>query len=181
MSINSLKASHIQDIILLSNNVFGYSFLTTTYVKQYIDSPKKKGFVAISNDEKVVGYILTDLLTPKELLNIILKEKEWFEYYFQDYKQIALIKQVAVDESFRNKGIASSLIHHVQTQISYLTEIICCLAWVKGNMIPLKNILVKNDFLLIRKICDYWFTDSINKQYDCSFCGSPPCRCSTEI
>jgi hypothetical protein len=181
MQIFPIKESHIREITQISNNLFGKGFITSEYVKNHIDSHKKKGFVAITKDNKIAAYILIEFINQKKISQIILKEKDWFKYYFQDYVTLTLIKHIAVNYSFQNKGIATSLINHIQNKTICSSDIICCLAWVKKNKTSLKNVLIKNNFLFIRKINNYWFNDSINKKYYCSFCGFPPCKCSVEV
>lgn len=181
MIIASLKKSHIQEIIHLSDVAFGQGYLSIEYLNKYINSSKKIGLVALSENNKVLGFGLAESLSVKDLLNQILEEKNWCLNFFLGYKNITLINQIAVNFSFQNKGIANELISYIQNQTATKTELICCFAWVKENFTPIKKILLKNDFLFVRKINNYWLNDSINKNYKCSLCGSPPCTCSAEI
>ena len=181
MKISSLKKSHIQEIIDLSNAVFGQGYLSFEYLNNYVNAPKKIGLVALSENNKVVGFALAELLSIKKFSKQLLAEKDWCNNFFKDYKNISLLHQIAVNTSFQNIGIGTYLLNYIQNQTILKTAIICCFAWVKGNFTPIKKILLKNDFLLIKKIDNYWSDDSVKKKYSCAFCGSPPCSCSTEI
>ncbi|PJB15485.1 MAG: hypothetical protein CO118_03260 [Flavobacteriales bacterium CG_4_9_14_3_um_filter_32_8] len=181
MRITSLKKSHIQEIIDLSDTAFGQGYLTIDYLKKYINSSKKSGFVTLSESNKLIGFILLESLSIKNFSNQVLEEKEWFNTYFQGYKNITLIHQIAVNSSFQKQGIATNLLNHFRNQTTVNLELICCFAWVKENFTPFKKILLKDGFLFIKKINNYWLKDSSSKKYNCSYCGAPPCKCSAEI
>ncbi len=181
MIIASFKKSHIQEIIHLSDIAFGQGYLSIEYLNKYINSSKKIGLVALSENNVVIGFILAEFLTINDFLYVVLEEKEWLNDFFQNCKNITLIHQVAVAYPFQNNGIANKLMNQIQNQTSYSNDIICCFVWVKEDFNPLIKILLKNDFHLIKKINNYWLNDSIVKKYDCALCGSPPCKCSAEI
>ena len=180
MKFLSLEESHVQKIIHLSDGVFGTSFLDKTYVKQYVDSRGKLGIVA-TDGESLMGYVLVDVLSHKEFMDEVLEEKKWFESMFKGHERISLIKQIAVNKQYQNKGIASQLITKSLIQANKLSKITCCLAWKKGNSTALRKVLVKNNYSYHLTINNYWEKDSIKKKYNCAFCGLPPCSCAAEV
>src|SRR3990167_8018069 len=107
MIITVAKKSHIQEIIQLSDTAFGQGYLSIEYLNKYINSSKKIGLVALSENNNVLGFGLAELLSAKDLLNQVLEEKDWCYNFFITYKNITLINQIAVNFSFQNKGIAS--------------------------------------------------------------------------
>jgi len=181
MNITPLKKEHFSDIIKLSNIHFGQNFITSQYLNKYLSIIKKQGFTFLSDQNNVVGFILTDILNTSEFIEAIIKDKEWFISQLNDYKNVALIKQIVVNELYQNKGIGSLLIEHVINLLNTSSQITYCLAWKKGDKTPLKNILLKNGFSNIKTITNYWYNDSLSKNYSCIHCGSPPCTCSSEV
>jgi len=176
MQITSLQKNHIQEIILLSNQVFGENFLTKSYLLQYINSTNHVGYVLVTN-KNLIGYLLAETLNFKQFTDSILIEKEWFKEHFKDYNNINLIQQIAINKQYQKQGFANQLIKETTNHLS----ITCCLAWKKGKVVALKNTLLKNDFNYLRTIDNYWSKDSLVKKYNCVFCGQPPCNCSAEV
>jgi len=169
----------IEDIFQLSNKALGENFLNRTYLKQYIDSSSKIGLIAIENNQ-FAGYILFDILSNQEFINEILSEKEWFSNELKNCNKVCLIKQVAVSKKHQKKGVASQLVNKVLTQTN-TTKITYCLGWKKGAHVAIKNSLLKNNFTFQRTIDNYWSKDSLNKKYNCGYCGNPPCECSVDV
>ena len=180
MKIIPLEENYIPEIILLSNNVFGKGFLTKDYIRKYIKRTDSIGYISTLNNN-FTGYILINTYPLGKFFDEILKRKEWFLENLNGYNSISFIKQIAVLNEYQKQGIASDLINHALIESNKLSEITCCLAWKKNNEVALRKALIKNGFEYKVIINNYWSKDSIKKDYSCSSCGVPPCRCSTEV
>ena len=181
MLVSGIQKTHLKDIIQLSDQVFGKDFLDTAYISSHINSSKHMGYVLLSGKKEVMGYILVDLLSPCELSATVVNENTWFLNYFKPFNKIALIKQIVVSPVYQNKGLGSFLIDHIQNKLSDLANAYCCIVWKKEGDNSLKYILLKNKFKPEKITKNYWSNDSVDKNYNCAVCGSPPCKCCAEI
>ena len=178
MKITFLNKSHIKDILSLSDRILGKGYLTKKHLEEYLNSLNKKAFIVISKDNDPIGYLLFETLTNEEFIKEILHEKEWFKEYITDFTKIAIIKQIAISPAHQKKGVASNLLLYIENKLLNTHDVICCCAWSFSNNTPMKKILLNNQFILIKKLDNYWKKDSENNKYNCAVCGEPPCTCS---
>jgi ribosomal protein S18 acetylase RimI-like enzyme len=180
MRLIKLKKEHTFRIIELCNQVFGYNYINLKKITEYLKLDHKHCYVAL-NDDILIGFITYEINSQKEFLQTILKDSESFHSIINNYKEVACINQVVVDINYRNKGIASLLLKKAIEELNLISKITFCFAWRKDGTTGLKNILTRANFLLEKTIKNYWEEDSLIKNYNCSFCGSPPCNCKVDV
>ncbi len=180
MELKPFQKEHLHSVIECSNLTLGYNFLNQEYLNKYIGSEKNIGLIILVKNQ-VVGFSLIDILTPIELKDIVLKDKDWFYNLLKSYKKIALRKQTVIVPQFDNKGIGSLLVEQATNELNLNTDIQLSTVWIKPEGNGMTRLLKKNGFELSKTITNYWKEDSILKKYDCPICGTPPCKCSTEV
>ncbi len=180
MIIAELKKEHIPPIIVMCNNVFGENYIQPNYLTEYLDLEHKNCLVCI-NDGIVIGFITYEAFNRNDFLQEILKDNESFVSVINGFEELIIIKQVVVASNYRKQGIASSLLKKVLEDLKHRNHLIFCFAWKKNENTVLKNILKRANFKIKTTIENYWEQDSLVHQYNCSFCGSPPCVCSSEV
>lgn len=176
MKIEIANKSHIKQLLLLANQALGNNFITKQELATYFNNPKRYLLVAIINNE-VVGFITAEICNKTELLNKVLQLID----LPKNITNIGWIKQVAVHPNYFRKGIANKLLKTTTTTLNPFCDTQFCISWVKGTVTPMSNLLLKNNFTLHQTIPNYWYNDSLTKQYNCDICGTPPCKCSAEL
>jgi len=180
MEFTALQKEHLKEVFELANNTLGNNYITSSYLKQYLNSKNYLGFVLLENN-KVIAFISIVILSPSTLKKMVLKENDWFYKLAKNYPKIALQKQTIVNPKFTNQGIGTKLVKLSIKEVTPLTDIQLSTVWKKEGDLAMEKLLLKNDFRLIKTIQNYWYKDSLNNNYNCLICGTPPCKCATEV
>tara|TARA_B100000809_G_scaffold263278_1_gene316155 strand:- start:1650 stop:2216 length:567 start_codon:yes stop_codon:yes gene_type:complete len=180
MEFIPFKRNHIEQVLSIANSTLGANYLTVPYLNKYLNSNNYLAFVIIE-DNKVVGFISSVILTPPQLKETVLKEKDWFYELSKKYSKISLQKQVIVHPSCIGKGYGSQLVKLSSKVIDSLCDFQLSNVWIKRSNNAMSNLLLKNGFERSKNIPNYWQADSLDNKYSCPECGTPPCLCSTEV
>ena len=174
-----IQEAHVNSVHQLCNTVFSVDFISLNYLKEYINSPHKKGLVLLE-DNIVIGFISIHFLSPENLGNSVLKEEKWFVNETSDAVDIGFIRQVLIHPEYQKRGFALKLMNHVTDLFNKDVDLFLCVAWVMDGFTPLKKTLINSHFELRKCIKDYWHEDSLVKKYICPVCGNP-CKCTAEV
>ncbi|QWU16717.1 GNAT family N-acetyltransferase [Paenibacillus sophorae] len=94
-------------------------------------------------------------------------------------RPVAYIPILAVDESFRGQGIGFSL---VKEALQTVSRPVLSIGWVKPDTGWMaKAIFDRLGFERIAIIDEFWYADSVIKQYGCPYCGKTWCKCTADI
>lgn len=176
MKIEQANKNQLNQLLLIANSAFGDKFISKQELSTYINQPNQYLFVAIIDNE-VVGFISAETCNKTELLNKVLQPID----LPKNITNTGWIKQAAVNPNCFRKGIANKLLHSVTTALKNTCDTLFCISWKKGAVTPMSNLLLKNKFTSHKTIPNYWYNDSLTKQYNCDICGTPPCKCSAEL
>ncbi len=157
--------------------------------------------ISISNDELGQGYfediskIIADNYSHILVADYNEKEIVGFIYFYtwatqfegnsvqSGFKQQgAVLKTMAVSAKYQNKGYGSQLLKHAIDSIkNQEIKNITGVAWKnpKGQT-NVEHPLLKLGFKKEREIENFWYKDSVEKEFDCPICGNP-CLCTAEI
>lgn len=178
--INPLKNGDINEILKISDKLFGHNYLTKPELQQYINDNNKIGIVS-KNESGITGFQLMQIDKPENIVATMLSEREWFRKQFSAHKLIGVLKTIAVKEGFQNQGVGTLLTKKSLDILKKKTSLIISICWDKDGNNSISKILEKFNLKLVRQINEYWKDDSIEKNYSCKICGSPPCRCNALI
>ncbi len=171
MQFDFFSSKNITKVVALSNKAFGKNYLPLSYYKKFINSDVNIGMVMVAN-KNIVGFITSTIY----LVNRANTCEELY-FNFNDLQHdIAIIKQVVVAPKYQKKGIGNLLLKQLISTIN--TKEIICIAWQRDKNIVIANLLLKNNFRKLKSIPNYWFNDSVSKQYNCPECKKPPCKCT---
>jgi len=180
MEIIPFKRKHFKQVLCIANSTLGNNYLTTNYLNQYLDSNTYLAFVIIK-DIEVIGFTALIIISPAQLKEKVLKDKDWFYHFFKKYSNIALRKQTIVHPNYIGRGYGSELVQRSSQAIEALCDVQLSTVWIKRNSNAMSNLLLKNGFERSKTISNYWQQDSLVNKYSCTECGAPPCTCSTEV
>jgi ribosomal protein S18 acetylase RimI-like enzyme len=146
-----------------------------------IKSTHRFGLVSKTNDV-VSGFVFASICeTIDDLKPILTSNENWFTEVYQGKFPIALIQTISVSEHHTGLGIGKQLTNAILNQVNRISKTTLSLVWEHQNGTPLAHILSQCGLKLQVKIPNYWYYDSIQNNYDCKYCGTPPCQCTMMV
>ncbi|MDG1476980.1 MAG: GNAT family N-acetyltransferase [Vicingaceae bacterium] len=180
MQLLALKEYHFDQVLEISNQTLGLNYLSSEYLRQYLNSDKNLAYVIIEKG-LVIGFSSITILTPAQLKSIVLKENKWFYNLSKNHKRIALRKQTIVNPNYINKGYGTKLVELSTKEVEKKTSFQLSTVWINQKSEIMESLLAKNGFENVKLIQQYWKEDSLKNNYNCPECGVPPCLCSTKV
>jgi|GEM_PF-1325200 len=176
--IHNLEPSFIKKCIEIGNSQFGNGFVTELELLNTIKSSNRFGLVSKTNDS-VSGFVLVSIYNSFEELNpILISNSNWFKQRYEQKYPIALIQTIGVSEKHIGLGIGKELTNAILNQVNRLSRTTLSLFWEHQNGTPLAHILDQCGLKVQIKMPNYWYNDSIQNNYECKYCGTPPCYCT---
>lgn len=171
-----LQNTHVESVLQIANEQFGEGFMAASELEQYIDSDTHFCHVVLYG-ATVVGFSLMQVGTLPEIARKMKGEADWFLQYFSTYSRLAYRSLTAVAAAFKGRGIANLLVKEGLAFLSHRAQVVVCDAW-KSSFTHIGKILERNGYQVIKEVPDYWHRESLQQQYQCAVCGTPPCRCT---
>lgn len=180
MLFKLVEHNDINNIKKLVDVAFGLNYLSLQTITNHINSKDCYSF-CLSDNNVFVGFIFLKLHSATSINDCLLNEYEWFLTYFKGYKNIAIVEQIAIVNEYRGKKLSHQLLIKSLDFIEEKCDIVISVCWLKKELTPMARLLKRNNFYPIKTLSNYWKEDSLEKEYNCTICGSPPCKCSAEI
>ena len=159
---------HLDALLFISDQLFGKGYYTKNQLSELDQSSIVR--VAIVK-EKVIGFFVFKILTSKSALYLNSNAET----------KILEVKTIAVSPSYQRMGVGSRMFSAVNNFLEeHNIENCYCVAWRRGDFVPMHNIHIRNSFEVLKEIDNYWYEDSIKNQFHCPDCGIP-CYCSAVI
>jgi diaminopimelate decarboxylase len=178
-SLSFIKKKHLSSILKICEEQLGNGFLDPDLLASYLDHPSKYCQVVLL-DQQVIGFSLMEI-SPRALIAQKMKQAEqWFLDYFLAYDNIGYRSLTAVSKEFEGKGVASFLVKQGLDFLSGKVDVVVCDAW-KSEHTHIGSILERNGCQALKEVPHFWTTESVEQNYQCGFCGAPPCECSAVI
>lgn len=157
------STQHIQESYHLFNKCFGKGYLKIDGLTKLIAEKGFFGCVVLYKNIELIGACIgnTDAM-------------------FINDKAIYL-KSIAVKDEYKNKGVGKMLLKSFIKAADDKQLTIYSSVWIKRDKNIFENMLAKNGFNLHEKYENYWREASIKEQFECKYCGIPPCLCSMKI
>lgn len=180
IKIRNVKIDDFARVIRILDSQLGKNYISEDFLKEVIDD-KKSTFCKVIEDtinHQIVGVGLYGIINYDEVKKITKGEDI---NVLKFTPQIGLIKTIAVDEAYKNLGLASNLITNIIDELSN-KNISCFIspAWKHQGITNIENVLEKQGFIKTIEIPNYWYESSIKEQFECPQCGNP-CHCSCVI
>ena len=180
-TIQILEVNTIKKCKEIGNSQFGNGFVTELELLDTIKSTHRFGLVSKTNDV-VSGFVLASVCeTIDDLKPMLISNANWFIDAYKDKFPIALIQTICVSEHHKRLGIGKLLTIGILNQVNKLSKTTLSLVWEHQNGTPLAHILDQCGLKMKIKMPNYWYYDSLQNNYDCKYCGAPPCQCTMMV
>lgn len=182
-TLKELDEHCIPSIVAISDDLLGKDYLTVQELNQAIEKDGKFfAKVALNSKNEVMGFYVGIIMPPEELKAYLRVPPEDYPQALNYAKSVGLIKIVAVREDFQRRGTGTELTEDCVKEFrNRQVSSMCCIGWRSGKGINIGGILKNCNFKEYKEISNYWKEDSLQKNYHCSDCGAPPCRCSAMV
>jgi len=168
-SIQSYKKEYLRQVETIAELQFGKGYISCD---DWFD--KDRIILVAVKDEKVLGFCIAVILEYKNLAHIELQS------VLTD-SPVGMIKSLAVQPGQIRKGVGAKLLEAILRLLvekgvsQFYTE-----AWRDRKGTRIEKIVLKNNFTKLIEKEDYWYSDSLKRNYQCSVCGQP-CRCNAVV
>ncbi len=167
-------------ITRIADAQLGKNYITEDFLREILDSNQSTFCMVVEDTscKKTVGFCICKRLDFEEM-KAICNGQEPRELVFS--QNIGYIKTVAVDENFKNLGLASILIDKCMQQLAKEgVDAYFSTAWKHAGIINIASIMERFGFVKYSEIPNYWYESSISEGFNCPQCGNP-CHCSCVI
>lgn len=175
-----MQHNDVLPVSILADKTFGKNFLSTESITFFIESDNHYTYV-LKDDDKPIGFVIWEIVKSSEVSTLFHSENSFFINFLNSSNLTAKLNQIVVNKLYRNKGygdfIFKKSVQKLPIEINFLTSVY----WVKEDDNSMRRLLIRNGFESIKLIPNYWYNDSKEKNYHCTICGQPPCKCSAEI
>lgn len=178
--IRPVEQADFDDIIRIANKRLGENYLTISELQIYTYDQTYLGLVVLVNGD-LAGFALARVLSFSEMMAFVLKEKNWFAGQFNAEQKIGLLKTIAVDHSYTNRGVGKALTEARLKALKQRVEHVFSVSWQQKKESFNTRLLENRGLNCKKSIPNYWAEDSIEKAYYCNECGAPPCSCAALI
>lgn len=171
VNIRLADQKDIEQIVAISNICFGDQYLTKQHISKQFEW-YKYNYVAVI-DANVVGFCFAQILSANDIYKI-------YGFSQNEKQNIALIKTIAVHPEYQRNKIASKLLNviYCELQQNESKHKLLYPCWNEPVSTAFCNSLSHLGFKKLKQIDNFWYVDSLNNNYNCIKCGSPPCKCS---
>ncbi|MCP4440267.1 MAG: hypothetical protein GY810_15085 [Aureispira sp.] len=181
IEIQKLEQQHIPQVKDIFDQQFGQGYLSQKDIEAFLVTPYI-GVVSLQ-EQHVLGVSLSLIDSAKELSLQFLEgpARTWFLQTFKDDAIVALRKHSAIHPDFQRQGFGQDLVSLSNELLEPHVEAILSTVWEEKSGQSMGKIFRHCGFESIKTIPNYWYEDSIKKQYICSLCAAIPCTCSSTI
>jgi len=177
--LSFIKKNHCASILKICAEQLGQGFLDPEVLASYLEHPSKFCQVVLLDDE-VIGFSLMEISPCAQIAKKMKQAEQWFLDYFSAYDKIGYRSLTAVDKAFEGKGVASFLVKKGLDFLSQKVNVVVCDAW-KSEHTHIGSILERNACEPLYEVPHFWTAESMQQNYQCRACGTPPCTCTAVI
>ena len=178
--ISSYLPVYEKELLHISDLQFGQGYLSKADLDSYIINSNSH-LLIVTYKNNLIGFSVFEICDFETTCNQLRLEKIWFEKNIGQFKTVCIRKHIAVHPDFEQMGIGNLLLEKGLQYIKNKAEVVISMAWQNELTIPIEDLLIRHGFSKTIEFQDYWYQDSISKNYFCESCGHPPCSCSAVL
>ena len=177
VKIVEILPTDFEAIIQIANSCFGKDYLTADQLSKLVEW--KGVFLKALVNDKTVGFCFTLWYPENDNIDPQLIDYSGKHFVFP----IGAIKTIAVEKQFQLQGIGSMLIEASIKKANKMfgATVFLYLAWTESKSFGFTAKLKKMGFEAVEIIPNYWYKESLKRNFGCLRCGNPPCNCSLTL
>ena len=166
---------NFEQIIEISDKVFGKDYLTHKALKSYASNSSSK-IIVLEKNERILGFWIVQIISHNQLQEVIFEE---VPLSINDFTKIGYRKMTAIHPDFRSAGIGQKLFELGQSWLEEnQAQVVLTVSWINSKTLKYRNFLESHNFTPLKKLKAYWQQESLERNYQCASCGEPPCHCN---
>lgn len=176
MRFQKFEEKYIDQLVDLSDRKLGKDFRTK---EEYLEIHRNlTDFIDIAvYEEKLVAINVVKTIHINFLSNHLLKGYDQLFDLFPNNSFIHFHVASAVEDEFWNTGIRTDLFKFTENHLKDISPYWISVAWAPGKLVRSEKLFRDFGLSPALEIENYWFDDSLRRNYDCAACGKPPCTC----
>ena len=172
IEIVKMDKSMLSSVQQIAASTLGSSFVNEEILNNDIN-------LCAKIEENIVAYATTKFIDLDYLKKIIKNHKLQLD---ENNIKIGYIDSITVDINYSGHGIGTLLLKETVSRLKESNTTFSIMAgWKNKDQVNIRNLAIKEGFKEEFTIENFWKDDSIEFNFDCTACGSPPCLCSAII
>ncbi len=173
-TIEPINQLHNKAVIEISNRCFGDGYIDEKKLNSNIDINRHNFVIKLNNE--VIGFCTSKILSQNNIPN------DFAPFLKPENYPCGTINVIAIHPTLQQKGYGSIIFNYV---LSYLSDLNCKTviypAWTENDRQYFLRKIERIGFAPLYFFTDFWKKDSIDRNFKCINCGSPPCTCSLRL
>jgi hypothetical protein len=176
MHFQKFEEKYIDDVVELSDKNLGKNFKTK---EQYLDIHHNftESIDIIVVDGKAVGMNVVKTIHINFLSSHLLNGYDQIFDLFPNNSFIHFHIASAIEEEYNRVGIRTKLFDFSENHLKDISPYWLSVAWAPGKIVRSDKLFRAFGLTPTLEIENYWFYDSLKRNYICAACGNPPCTC----
>lgn len=175
-----MEAKIRDQIITLADESFGKGYFSQQLLDESLFDSNQNIILEIVND-KLLGFTLVQLHTTSSANKLLLPLGKLQGVYGESVK-IGYRKMTSVSETHQGKGISKKLFYAGnQWLMDNGAQVLVSSYWKNSRNKHFSSFMQKEGFEAITEVQEFWKKDSLERQFHCPACGTPPCTCDAII
>lgn len=178
IKISQLDKSHIDSLFEIADTQLGKGFIE----RKRLLSPYSFTNIALEGNE-LIGFSCGEIQKSRDLIISNGMFPDSIKKLLLKYETIGITKSLAIRNDKQNRGIGTSLFAQRIKNFSRMgAGAIIMPGWqYPDGTTTIDGIARRFGFRKLETVKNYYYHDSIKRQYTCPVCGEPPCKCSAVI
>ena len=180
MKFQKFEPKYLDDLIQLSDENFGKNYFTKEALMRYHENATDTIDIIVDNG-KAIAMNLVMTVHVNSLGNHLLKGLDQIVDLFPNNSFIHLHKAFTIIKPLRHKEPGVQLFRYTESKLNEISPFWLSVGWSKDANLTPHPLLLKFDMSPTIIIPNYWYDDSLQKNFDCEYCGKPPCTCNAVL
>lgn len=174
----SYQKEHLEQVRKISDYCFGWGYFSSDFYIKY----ENRIFVTLVRiSDTIIGYAMGIVVEKGQVPEELTKYHTalWdVEVNYPCY----YIKEMAVLPEYQRQGIGNNMLfHQLQLALTRQYRQVFYFHWNESETSGFSSKLLKTGFMHAKTIHNFWYKDSLEHDFYCPRCISPPCKCSVSV
>lgn len=176
MHFQKFEEKYLDGLVNLIDAKLGKDFLTRSECLEMHRNLTDCIDIAVHED-KVVAINVVKTIHINFLGNHLLNGYDQIFDLFPNNSFIHFHVASAVEDEHWNTGIRKDLFKFTEDRLKEISPYWLSVAWAPGKIVRSEKLFRDFGLSPTQAIENYWYDDSLRRNYDCAACGQPPCTC----